>query len=61
MNRYQLFAGTTLLALLAGGAHAQTPKETIVMAKQIDDIISLDPAEAFEFSESKSAPTSTTS
>ena len=24
--------------------------DTIVMAKQIDDIISLDPAEAFEFS-----------
>ena len=29
---------------------AQTPKDTVVMAKQIDDIISLDPAEAFEFS-----------
>ena len=32
------------------GAVAQTPKDTVVMAKQIDDIISLDPAEAFEFS-----------
>ncbi|MGL5733267.1 MAG: ABC transporter substrate-binding protein, partial [Beijerinckiaceae bacterium] len=31
-------------------ALAQTPKDTLVMAKQIDDIISLDPAEAFEFS-----------
>ena len=31
-------------------AYAQTPKDTVVMAKQIDDIISLDPAEAFEFS-----------
>ncbi len=39
-----------MVALLAGGAHAQTPKDTVVMAKQIDDIISLDPAEAFEFS-----------
>lgn len=29
---------------------AQTPKDTVVMAKQIDDIVSLDPAEAFEFS-----------
>ncbi|OYU48492.1 MAG: ABC transporter substrate-binding protein [Rhizobiales bacterium PAR1] len=29
---------------------AQTPKDTVVMAKQIDDIISLDPAEVFEFS-----------
>jgi peptide/nickel transport system substrate-binding protein len=50
VNRYQLLAGTTLLALLAGSAQAQTPKDTVVMAKQIDDIISLDPAEAFEFS-----------
>jgi len=31
-------------------ALAQTPKDTIVMARQIDDIISLDPGEAFEFS-----------
>lgn len=31
-------------------AFAQTPKDTVVMAKQIDDIISLDPAEVFEFS-----------
>ena len=50
MNKYQLVVGTALLALLASGAHAQTPKDTVVMAKQIDDIISLDPAEAFEFS-----------
>ena len=50
MRRYQLLASAAVLALLAGGAQAQTPKDTIVMAKQIDDIISLDPAEAFEFS-----------
>ena len=50
VNRYQFLAGATLLALLAGGAQAQTPKDTVVMAKQIDDIITLDPAEAFEFS-----------
>ncbi len=43
-------------ALLAGfiavtsTAWADTPKDTVVMAKQIDDIISLDPAEAYEFS-----------
>jgi peptide/nickel transport system substrate-binding protein len=36
--------------LLAAPVLAQTPKDTVVMAKQIDDIISLDPAEAFEFS-----------
>ena len=36
--------------LAASPLSAQTPKDTVVMAKQIDDIISLDPAEAFEFS-----------
>src|SRR5260221_2428150 len=31
-------------------AFAQTPRDTLVLAKQIDDIISLDPHESFEFS-----------
>ena len=31
-------------------AMAETPKDTVVMAMQIDDIISLDPGESFEFS-----------
>ena len=31
-------------------AFAATPKDVVVMAKQIDDIISLDPQESFEFS-----------
>ena len=39
--------------LVAGPALAATPKDTVVMAKQIDDIISLDPAESFEFSGSE--------
>ena len=39
--------------LVAGSALAATPKDTVVMAKQIDDIISLDPAESFEFSGSE--------
>ncbi|WP_338664144.1 ABC transporter substrate-binding protein [Pararoseomonas sp. SCSIO 73927] len=30
-------------------AHAQTPPGVLVMAKQIDDVISLDPAESFEY------------
>jgi peptide/nickel transport system substrate-binding protein len=42
-----LFAGAP------GAAHAATPKDTVVMAKQIDDIISMDPAESFEFSGSE--------
>ncbi|HEV2509151.1 ABC transporter substrate-binding protein [Bosea sp. (in: a-proteobacteria)] len=46
----KLMAASAFAALLASAAQAQTPKDTIVMAKQIDDIISLDPAEAFEFS-----------
>jgi len=46
---------TSALALLLAGtaltpALAQTPRDTIVMGKTIDDLISLDPAESFEFS-----------
>jgi peptide/nickel transport system substrate-binding protein len=41
------------IVLVAGPALAATPKDTVVMAKQIDDIISLDPAESFEFSGSE--------
>ena len=40
-------------ALVSSGAFAATPRDTVVMAKQIDDIISLDPAESFEFSGSE--------
>jgi peptide/nickel transport system substrate-binding protein len=39
--------------LLPVAALADTPLDTVVMAKQIDDIISLDPAESFEFSGSE--------
>jgi len=48
-----LLAGAAIVLALAGGsagARAETPKDTVVMAKQIDDMISLDPGEAFEFS-----------
>lgn len=38
---------------LALPAYAATPKDTVVMAKQIDDIISMDPGESFEFSGSE--------
>jgi peptide/nickel transport system substrate-binding protein len=44
---------TAALALAGTAAFAETPKDTVVMAKQIDDIISLDPAESFEFSGSE--------
>ena len=53
-KRLALKLGSALLATTAlvglTPVSAQTPRDTIVMAKQIDDIISLDPAEAFEFS-----------
>jgi peptide/nickel transport system substrate-binding protein len=42
-----------LLAGAPGATLAATPKDTVVMAKQIDDIISMDPAESFEFSGSE--------
>ena len=41
------------MVLIAGPALAATPKDTVVMAKIIDDMISLDPAESFEFSGSE--------
>jgi peptide/nickel transport system substrate-binding protein len=55
-KEFDMKALTWLLAatvLFAGPALAATPKDTVVMAKQIDDIISLDPAESFEFSGSE--------
>jgi peptide/nickel transport system substrate-binding protein len=39
-----------LLASVAGPVAADTPPDTLVVAKLIDDIISLDPAEVFEWS-----------
>ncbi|MCA3664403.1 MAG: ABC transporter substrate-binding protein, partial [Methylobacterium sp.] len=46
-----LFATTAIVSITP--SFAQTPRDTVVMAKQIDDIISLDPAEVFEFSGSE--------
>jgi peptide/nickel transport system substrate-binding protein len=43
-------AGVLGFGLLGEPALADTPKDTLVIAKQIDDIITLDPAEVFEFS-----------
>ena len=42
--------GAALTISSGGVLRAQTPKDTVVMARQIDDIITLDPAEIFEFS-----------
>jgi peptide/nickel transport system substrate-binding protein len=45
--KYALFAG--VLLSLSPMALAETPKDTLVIAKAIDDMITLDPAEAYEF------------
>ena len=50
---FGLGLGAALVALAAGtGAplRAETPKDGLVMADFIDDMITLDPAEVFEFS-----------
>ena len=48
MLKYALLAGALLT--LSPHAMAETPANTLVMAKQIDDLISFDPAEAYELS-----------
>src|SRR5215469_6114194 len=45
-----LFAAAGLALGVAGEVRAATPANTFVMAKNIDDIVSLDPAEGFELS-----------
>ncbi len=43
-------ASCTALALSAAAVKAETPADTLVVADKIDDIVSIDPAESFEFS-----------
>ncbi len=52
MKRFQaaLLAATFALPLGLGAASAATPADTLIVAKNIDDIVSIDPAEAYEFS-----------
>ncbi|ESR22438.1 ABC transporter substrate-binding protein [Lutibaculum baratangense] len=45
-----LALAAALFAAAVPGAKAETPDDTLVIAWQFDDIISLDPAEVFEFS-----------
>ncbi len=51
-RRAAALASVSMLALVAaaGGVLAATPKDTLVVALAFDDIITLDPAEAFEIS-----------
>ena len=53
LSRRQTLAGlsaVTPLATLIEQAQAATPKDTVVIASQIDDIITCDPGEAYEIS-----------
>lgn len=52
-TRRALLATPLIWASAYGPAFAETPKDTVVMAKRIDDIISLDPQESFEYSGSE--------
>ncbi len=42
-----------VLAALSGVVHAATPPNTLVVAQGLDDIVSLDPAEATSFPASR--------
>src|SRR5271167_4166148 len=48
---FALLAATSpLAAMLGGAANAATPKDSVVIASQIDDVITCDPGEAYEIS-----------
>ncbi|MDT8857934.1 ABC transporter substrate-binding protein [Paracoccaceae bacterium Fryx2] len=56
MKHFPLLVGAALVAslsLFAPAARAATPADTLIQAWAIDDIISLDPAEVFEFTASE--------
>jgi peptide/nickel transport system substrate-binding protein len=53
LERQLLLALGTVLAIglaLPGPVRAETPPNMLVLGQRIDDIITLDPAEVFEFS-----------
>ena len=49
IDRRTLLGTAAALPLLSRAAHADTPRDTLVMGAQIDDIVSVDPQESFEF------------
>jgi peptide/nickel transport system substrate-binding protein len=48
--RAALLASALALPLAAGAVYAATPADALVIAQNIDDIVALDPAQAYEFS-----------
>jgi peptide/nickel transport system substrate-binding protein len=49
MKNLRILLAATALALASAGAVAKSPPNVLVVAKNIDDIVSLDPAQAYEF------------
>ena len=49
MLRAALLATALSMPLAAGAAYAATPADALVIAQNIDDIVALDPAQAYEF------------
>ena len=49
LTRRALLGSATAAPLIWNTAFAETPRDVAVMAMQIDDLISLDPGESFEF------------
>lgn len=48
--RAALMASALALPLMSAGAMAKTPDNVLVVAQNIDDIVAIDPAQAYEFS-----------
>ncbi len=53
LTRRAMLAATAATPLLARQARADTPRSVVVMAMQIDDVISLDPGESYEFTDNE--------
>jgi peptide/nickel transport system substrate-binding protein len=47
--RTTLLASALILPLAAPAAWAETPPDILVVAQNIDDIVAIDPAQAYEF------------
>ena len=47
---FAMLAAALPLAFAAPAAQAATPKDTLVIAMQIDDILTMDPGESYEIS-----------
>ncbi len=53
LTRRAVLAATAASPIVARTAWAATPREVVVMAMQIDDVISLDPQESYEFTDNE--------